>query len=184
MLVHICDAPAHGTAYHDGVNDDYPSGDLLGRQAKQLLSTLAADCCLDQYLVCHLNSTTHRMTARFQEELGAPVDQHLIILSSTAPQSDNLLHAGLQFQGFVQDYTGPLSSIPAKVVATTVSSFSGSRVTGGAGKYSFLPLRVVIGEPEWSTISPRDATVYFYRHAWTAACKLAIDRCWNLLTGS
>ena len=85
--------------------------------------------------------------------------------------------AGLQYQGFIQDYHGPLSSIPCQVVKTTVDSFSSSRMTAGAAKYSYLPLRMVVEEPEWSTITPRKAAVIFYRQAYMQSARGPVPAC-------
>ena len=71
VLVHICDAPAHGTAFHSSsISDDHPEGDLHERSVKHLLTALAADCSLDQYLMC-LTSATSQMTQQFRKKLGA-----------------------------------------------------------------------------------------------------------------
>eukprot|EP01043_Picozoa_sp_COSAG02_P011089 COSAG02_NODE_403_length_23058_cov_12.124134_6_plen_797_part_00 len=41
LLVHICDAPCHGTRYHSA-DDTYPKGDPDGRDPEQLLAQMAA----------------------------------------------------------------------------------------------------------------------------------------------
>ena len=70
VLVHIADAPCHGTKYHTygaGV-DKYPGGDPHGLQSEELLRGLR------QLGVCYsfgrINSSTDRMVELFDQEAG------------------------------------------------------------------------------------------------------------------
>ncbi len=67
VLVHIADAPCHGTKYH-ACADDYPGGDPHGLQSQELLLGLK------QLGVCYqfgrINGSTDRMIALFDEEAG------------------------------------------------------------------------------------------------------------------
>ena len=33
LVIHFCDAPCHGTPYHDGCLDYFPAGDPAGRRS-------------------------------------------------------------------------------------------------------------------------------------------------------
>ena len=44
LIIHIADAPCHGTNFHKGVvDDDYPAGDKLGRSIDSLMGRLIKD---------------------------------------------------------------------------------------------------------------------------------------------
>ena len=70
VLVHIADAPCHGTKYHTygAGGDDYPGGDPHGLQSEELLRGLR------QLGVCYsfgrINSSTDRMVELFDQEAG------------------------------------------------------------------------------------------------------------------
>ena len=34
IMIHLADWPCHGTAYHDGVSDNYPDGDPRGLDSR------------------------------------------------------------------------------------------------------------------------------------------------------
>ena len=66
--MHIADAPCHGRQYHDGVNDDYPSGDPDGLRIKPQLDALKQ---LDvNYIFGRINADTDKMVREFNSELG------------------------------------------------------------------------------------------------------------------
>ena len=68
VLVHIADAPCHGTKYHACGGDSYPGGDPHGLQSEELLRGLR------QLGVCYsfgrINSSTDRMVELFDKEAG------------------------------------------------------------------------------------------------------------------
>jgi Alpha-kinase family len=69
VLIHIADAPCHGTQYQPfGYHPDhYPAGDPYGLRAADLLSTLS-DCQVE-YVFGRLNDTTDRMIQTFNLEM-------------------------------------------------------------------------------------------------------------------
>ena len=68
VLVHIADAPCHGTKYHTLGGDNHPGGDPHGLQSAELLRGLR------QLGVCYtfgrINASTDKMTRLFDEEAG------------------------------------------------------------------------------------------------------------------
>lgn len=72
MIMHFADAPCHGTDYYFNCFDNYPAGDKHGRTAAALLAALRTDCAVNTYHFMHINSTTKRMFAQFQEEYPCP----------------------------------------------------------------------------------------------------------------
>ena len=68
VLVHIADAPCHGTKYHACGGDSYPGGDPHGLQSEELLRGLR------QLGVCYsfgrINSSTDHMVELFNKEAG------------------------------------------------------------------------------------------------------------------
>ncbi len=70
ILFHVGDAPAHGTEFHNGCNDRYPTGDPNGLNAKTLLESLRSKNIL--YSFGRINHSTDKMVRRFNELVGAP----------------------------------------------------------------------------------------------------------------
>jgi hypothetical protein len=68
VLVHIADAPCHGTKYHTLSGDSHPGGDPHGLKSAELLRGLR------QLGVCYkfgrINESTDRMVRLFDEEAG------------------------------------------------------------------------------------------------------------------
>jgi von Willebrand factor type A domain len=69
VLIHITDAPCHGTTYHSvpTSSDDYPAGDPHGLRAADLLTALSDRGV--QYVFGRLNSSTDLMIKTFNSEL-------------------------------------------------------------------------------------------------------------------
>jgi serine/threonine-protein phosphatase PP1 catalytic subunit len=72
VLIHIGDAPCHGTRYHDSSifrhKDNYPRGDPNGLQASSLLRSLQEKHV--QYIFGRINQTTDKMIRMFDAEAG------------------------------------------------------------------------------------------------------------------
>lgn len=72
VLIHIGDAPCHGTSYHDSSvfrhRDNYPQGDPNGLQASSLLRSLQEKHV--QYIFGRINQTTDKMIRMFDAEAG------------------------------------------------------------------------------------------------------------------
>ena len=68
VLIHIADAPCHGTQYHtSNVDDDHPHGDKNGITHDQMMSAVAR---LEiQYYFGHINNSTDKMISVFNESL-------------------------------------------------------------------------------------------------------------------
>ena len=67
VLFHICDAPCHGSRFHNNLNDDHPKGDPQGLQIQDLLKTIV-DKNIDYYFT-EINSYTEKMIQEFDKEL-------------------------------------------------------------------------------------------------------------------
>ena len=79
MLIHIADAPCHGTQYHSVVHkDSYPSGDPAKISHESMMAEVVR---LDiQYWFGYINKThTDKMIKIFNESLRRQSDQHLLI---------------------------------------------------------------------------------------------------------
>jgi len=64
ILVHIADAPCHGTKYNN-CGDSYPKGDPEGKVPEDLLIKL---CKMEvDYYFCRINATTDKMTSIFEQ---------------------------------------------------------------------------------------------------------------------
>ncbi len=46
LLIHIADAPCHGSQFHNGAQDSYPAGDARGRSVAAILERLKGACRL------------------------------------------------------------------------------------------------------------------------------------------
>ncbi|KAG5178705.1 hypothetical protein JKP88DRAFT_247974 [Tribonema minus] len=67
LLIHIADAPCHGTSYHS-MADSHPSGAPYGQCAADLLQALSNLSI--EYIFGRLNSSTDTMVAKFNDEIG------------------------------------------------------------------------------------------------------------------
>eukprot|EP00741_Cyanophora_paradoxa_P002503 tig00000076_g2427.t1 len=65
VLMHIADAPSHGTFYHDGAGDSHPSFDSDGANGRSLMQRLALKS-IDFYF-CKINGSTDKMVRKFAE---------------------------------------------------------------------------------------------------------------------
>lgn len=132
LLVHIADAPCHGTEFNSGLSDNYPGGDARGRSAAALLQTLRADCHVSTYFFCHLNDTTRQMVAVFKRLANG---------SGGSPGED-----WLQDEAFSH-----LQSIVYKVVLLSRETISKTLSTVGRGgpAPNHVPEVVVPRVPNW-----------------------------------
>lgn len=78
VLIHIADAPCHGSMYHDGVNDSYTGGDKYGITHDQMMKQLV---CLDiKYCFGYISKqTTDKMIKVFNESVQQLSNQKMII---------------------------------------------------------------------------------------------------------
>ncbi len=68
VLLHICDAPCHGSKFHDlNISDDHPKGDPKGLKISDLLKTITN--LNIQYYFTEINSFTPKMIEQFNLEL-------------------------------------------------------------------------------------------------------------------
>ena len=73
MLVLCADAPCHGSMYHVGCNDDYPSGDFPGsKDPAAVLAKLKQNGVQITFL--KLNSTTDKMIQEFNRLVGGGIE--------------------------------------------------------------------------------------------------------------
>ena len=77
MLIHIADAPCHGTQYHN-TDDSHPNGDPTGISHESMMAEVVR---LDiQYWFGYINkSLTDQMIRIFNESLQRQSDQRLLI---------------------------------------------------------------------------------------------------------
>ena len=77
MLIHIADAPCHGTQYHN-MSDNYPGGDPAGITHDQMMREVNR---LDiQYWFGYVEkNTTDKMIGIFNESLKSASNQRLLI---------------------------------------------------------------------------------------------------------
>ena len=81
-MVHIADAPCHGTQYHS-LNDDYPNGDPAGITHDQMMQKVA-DFNI-QYCFGYIESDlTDKMIQIFNESLKKASDKRLLIKDISA----------------------------------------------------------------------------------------------------
>ncbi len=78
ILIHIADAPCHGTHYHGTSGDSFPAGDPAGISHESMMAQLVR---LDiQYWFGYINkSYTDKMIGMFNESLSEQSQQRLII---------------------------------------------------------------------------------------------------------
>jgi hypothetical protein len=140
LLVHIADAPCHGSQFNAGLRDDYPEGDKHGRSARELLRRLQRDCHVSAYLFCHLNGHTKQMLREFRR---------LTDDAATASQGPGEKGSWIQEESFSN-----LHSFMEKVntVAKTTISSTLSTVAKGGAAPKFIPERVVTEKPDWDLV--------------------------------
>jgi len=77
-MVHIADAPCHGSQYHSGVSDRYKSGDPAGISHRQMMEKLIERDI--QYWFGFINaSKTDKMISVFNESLQQLSNRRLLI---------------------------------------------------------------------------------------------------------
>jgi hypothetical protein len=67
ILFHIGDAPCHGTRFHAGAGDDYPTGDPRGLNITSLLKEIVRKNIF--YYFAEINESTVKMIEEFDNEL-------------------------------------------------------------------------------------------------------------------
>ncbi|XP_019852957.1 PREDICTED: alpha-protein kinase vwkA-like [Amphimedon queenslandica] len=91
VLMHIADAPCHGTQYHSG-DDDYPNGDPAGITHESMMAKVVHHDI--QYWFAYINrSNTDKMIDIFNESLKSQSSQRLIIRQVDATKPDELTSA-------------------------------------------------------------------------------------------
>jgi len=65
VVIHIADAPCHGSVYHDGLGDNYPNGDPSGESPEKYLTMLRNK--RTHYFFIEINSYTRTMTEKFSK---------------------------------------------------------------------------------------------------------------------
>ena len=89
MIVHIADAPCHGSKYHDGVGDDYPSGDPSKTSHHDLMEEIAKRGI--QYYFGHINERlTSKMVGVLNKSLMQLSDRKQIIQEFDASNTASL----------------------------------------------------------------------------------------------
>ena len=85
ILIHIADAPCHGTMYHGGMGDNYPSGDPAGISHESMMQQVVR---LDiQYWFGYVSKqSTDQMIGIFNESLKRLSEHHLMIRQFDAIQ--------------------------------------------------------------------------------------------------
>ena len=85
ILIHIADAPCHGTMYHSGGGDHYPNGDPAGISHESMMQQVVR---LDiQYWFGYINKqSTDQMIGIFSECLKQLSDHRLMIRQFDAVQ--------------------------------------------------------------------------------------------------
>jgi len=77
-MVHIADAPCHGSQYHNDVNDSYKSGDPAGISHVQMMEKVVEHDI--QYWFGFINSDlTNKMISVFNESLKQLSNHRLLI---------------------------------------------------------------------------------------------------------
>ena len=125
-MIHIADAPCHGTQYHS-VNDSYPNGDPAGISHESMMAKVAR---LDvQYWFGYINrSNTDKMIDVFNNSLKSESGQRLIIRQVDATKPDELT-----------------SAIHKSVTASVFANEARKRMSG-----TLDPT-----EPNWATLLPQ-----------------------------
>jgi hypothetical protein len=67
VLIHIGDAPCHGSRFHSGANDSYPLGDPRKLNITDLLKTIISKNI--NYYFAEINNSTLKMIEEFDKEL-------------------------------------------------------------------------------------------------------------------
>jgi hypothetical protein len=143
LLVHICDAPCHGTQFHDFPTgklaewDNYPNGDKFGRDVGNLLKQLRGHCAITHYYFCHLNDGTKKMLQEFKKAVGE--------------------------DGWIEEaHFRDIKNIPQNVVSMSRSTISKtmSNLSAGIGSHAnafhgthFIPEPVIQSRPNWESIA-------------------------------
>ena len=143
VLVHIGDAPCHGSEFHSGgtSNDKYLAGDKKGRNIATLLKTLRDDCRILCYLFVHVNNGTQKMLTAFKRHAGAA----------------NWIH---------EEKLGNIKNLVNIVVTVSTNSIAQSVRVGDSGnalvpKFMAVPLQPEV--PNWNKIPFEKARQIRYR---------------------
>ena len=150
VLIHIGDAPCHGSQYHDGCDDRYPDGDPHGLQAANLFRQLQ-DLRVE-YTFGRINSSTDKMVEEFNRELGGEP-----YITTCEVQDTKTVTANV---------TASLRASIAKTASalhrTEIFGFAGAAGSAVSSR-STVSLRSYTIEkkmPAWHTISPQTVSVY------------------------
>ncbi|KAL2630178.1 hypothetical protein R1flu_014864 [Riccia fluitans] len=142
LLVHIGDAPCHGSQFHDDtVPDDYPKGDKYGRSIQAILRKLRETCRITRYFFCHINKQTLKMIQEFRKAAG---------------RGD-----------WVEEWQiNDLSKVPDKVIAASRAAITESISLvqhGGAGQHIFAKEKVDHRIPDWNRVRFQEGTEFVHR---------------------
>lgn len=140
VLIHIGDMPCHGKEFHDGLRDDYPDGDLKGRDISKLLAALRHDCQILNYLFCHITDYTKKMMKVFRER---------------APQG-GWIH---------EEELDKISDLLEVVVSASCGSIAvSSRIVGeGPSVFRYVPVAWKKEIPQWSNIRRQKGVQFSYK---------------------
>ncbi|KAI5084347.1 hypothetical protein GOP47_0000516 [Adiantum capillus-veneris] len=147
VVYHIADAPCHGTRFHDMKGgDDYPNGDLHGRDIAVLLHDLREDCKISTYTFLHIGPTTHKMLKEFKR----------------VAQPDNSWIHEDDFNGmFIEDIPTKVAMACKSSISESLSTISSSRMNHSNVK--FVPRDVQAAMPHWGSIRAQEGEVYKFR---------------------
>jgi hypothetical protein len=101
ICIHVADAPAHGSQFHDGVGDSYPAGDKHGLDPLKQIAEFASRG-IDYYFV-KIQAMTDKMTRVFHEAYTA------------AAKNDACTFMVIDMQGQLTNAAGAAMDCPAPV---------------------------------------------------------------------
>lgn len=147
VVIHIADAPCHGTQFHDLnlADDKYPFGDKLHRDIKTLLQNLREGRQISTYSFHHVHpSITKKMWKEFKRA------------------------AGPEAADWIQEEQFDISSTPSKVVTVCTKTISKTLSTVAIGRASTMNPEIIdrhleIGVPEWRKIAPEECKQFKYK---------------------
>ena len=149
VLIHIGDAPCHGSQYHNGCGDEYASGDPYSLQAVDLLKRLQG--LQIEYTFGRINASTDKMIEVFNQEVGG--EPYITTCE-------------------VQDTKRVTKIVTTSLRASIAKTASALRSTGTFGfgaagsaastrsMVSLRSYRIETSMPAWHTIAPRMVAVY------------------------
>jgi hypothetical protein len=145
VLVHIADAPCHGTKYHTLSGDSHPGGDPHGLKSAELLRGLRQLGV--SYKFGRINESTDRMVRLFDEEAGGGYISECDVADCRA-------------------ITKVVTTELRKSVCHTVEALLHGRAVAGASRHG--PLASVLEDDEGGATGPRPYVIRGGVPAWGA----------------